>query len=759
MPPGLDKQARRTIWLASLLVTAALLVPSVPAPAGNSREELPPPTEQSEKLSQWLGFPIPGIPLPVPGLPQQEDILERGIEAILEGFLKEEPPISTSLEDALTEVPFLDDFNPEIVTPLTVLPRGVKGGFLLHPGLYKLNAESYCLHAGKYGPGRGDGYLYAPLKGSRAGAIRHILQRSVERPEIPQQDIQVLLWAILSRTKISDLSPNVQTAAGKLLTPEEIFELNGGAWGLISDSQLRQAIDRLNLPPAVQQVLAAETRLRSLLTGGGSSYEELERIAVLFGDAPIGEGSHEVPQGRWSYHPNGYFIRYFPSGYPLTRVEVSVPASLQIQTDQLGRITRIADRNGNSIETDYDDSLAPLTVAGDAGIKGYAFRSIRFVRRLEIPPEVVLDLKTQWDNQGWTFVGVPASQGRVESPASRFADAAGRYQWAKVHQEQIAELDRHFQPQGNLAAAVNLGNYATALSQVMQNAPASQKEWATSQLDLVKQAWQLAICQRAGGCQGESAVAARLQYVAARLSLPFKGLLAGNTPDSGNGAELEESIATPGNTYRQRLAQSNRPHPEVEEQENKRDQCDQIKLDMKFEQIMLNAYTNENILKNAVDIQDYQSKIESEAVKQIEMQGLEIPKFGIGGMVSYFPGSPENPQIFRNGYGIYADITSRGTPEYVKILEMDGSHSSAYDLVRRLYNAGRGACAGNVLFSANVAHELVHLAQYNRLGKDSKDSFVKPKVITRSKNEVEAYKAGIDKKREELRNSPFCDCN
>lgn len=725
----LDKPAKRIIGLGSVLVITALLGQSVPALARNSKEAeaVPPPTKESGELSQWPDLPIPGIPVPVPGLPQPEDILERGIEAILESFLKEEPPISTSLEDALTEVPFLDDFNPEIIAPLTVLPRGPQGGFLLRPGLYKLNAESYCLHAGKHGPNRGDGYLYTPLKGSRAGAIRNILQRSVERPEIPQQDIQVLLWAILSRTKISDLSPNVQAAAGKLLTPEEIFELNGGAWGLISDSQLRQVIDRLNLPPAMQQVLAAETRLRSLLSGGGSSYEELERIAVLFGNAPRGEGSREVPQGRWSYHPKGYFIRYFPNGYSLTRIEVSVPEPMQIERDQLRRITRIADRNGNSIETDYDDSIPPLTVAGNPAMKGYVFRSIRFVRRLAIPPEVVLDLKTQWNNLGWTLVGVSTGEGRVESPASRFVDAAVRYQWAKAHQEQIAKLDRHFQPQGNLADAVNLGNYATALKQVIQNAPAPQKEWVTSQLDLVKQAWQLAICQREGGCRGERALSAPLQYVAARFPFPFPSLLTSNTPDGskGNGAEIEGGIATPGNTAQQRLAQSNRPNSEAE----KADDCKRIREDMLDEEIWYKAFSDQNLVNEAEDLESYKRKVDDLALKiKGAKQGSQTVPSAITIMEA------------RSGEGIWADLNG----EWVNIVKKDGSKTREYSDVRDSYTSKHGNSAGEILFDAHVAHEMEHLEQYNSLGDQGT-------IQEFSQREVDAYEAGIEKKREGLK--------
>ena len=60
-----------------------------------------------------------------------------------------------------------------------------------------------------------------------------------------------------------------------------------------------------DLPSQVRQVLEAEARLQRKLKDVTATYEELERIAVLFGDPPPQEGDREVPRGRWSFHPNG----------------------------------------------------------------------------------------------------------------------------------------------------------------------------------------------------------------------------------------------------------------------------------------------------------------------------------------------------------------------------------------------------------------------------------------------------------------------
>jgi hypothetical protein len=51
----------------------------------------------------------------------------------------------------------------------------------------------------------------------------------------------------------------------------------------------------------------------------------MERVAVLSGAVPMGPGSQDIPSGRWSLHPDGYYIRYVPQGYSHTVVGIWVP--------------------------------------------------------------------------------------------------------------------------------------------------------------------------------------------------------------------------------------------------------------------------------------------------------------------------------------------------------------------------------------------------------------------------------------------------
>ena len=144
------------------------------------------------------------------------DRLKKGpnVSSLLEG----EPPISTSLEHATYGVDSLDRLDPpdSVFVPMSSLERTPTGGFTLGEGYYEMHTQSYCLKAGTHGPGGGDGYLYAAPQGSAEGAVVAILRNSVAHPDIPQRDIQVLLWAIIARAKFEDLSGDLKATASQL---------------------------------------------------------------------------------------------------------------------------------------------------------------------------------------------------------------------------------------------------------------------------------------------------------------------------------------------------------------------------------------------------------------------------------------------------------------------------------------------------------------------------------------------------------------
>jgi hypothetical protein len=239
-------------------------------------------------------------------------------------LLRGDSPVITSLSDAKWGDASKDGFTPpEAPGSLMTLQRTSTGGFVLEPGYFVAHVQSYCLMAGTYGPGEGDGYLYAPVKGAAADPVMTIVRNSVRHPDITQQDIQALLWAVVARVRFEDLAPELKSTAHRLMTVAQMAMLNRNALEVVSGNALTQALDRV--PEPLRQISDAQAQLRQALTTPGASFAGMERVAVLSGGAPLGAGSRQVPHGRWSVHPDGYYVRYLPSSYSSMRIEIWVP--------------------------------------------------------------------------------------------------------------------------------------------------------------------------------------------------------------------------------------------------------------------------------------------------------------------------------------------------------------------------------------------------------------------------------------------------
>ena len=242
-------------------------------------------------------------------------------------------PITTEFEDTHPDQTRPADFEPGGYVPFQAVPRDSLGRYLLEPGgRYDFYAESYCIKAGTHGPSGGNGYLYAPLRGPRAAIVQRIVDGAAAHPDIPQRDIQVLLWAIIARVDFSQMDLDKQRTAARLLSPEELFELNGGALGLVSDRAARRLL--ADVPTSVRRVVEAELALRRLLTEPGSTYEQLERVAVLAGVVP--EEGDLIERGQWSWHPDGFYVRYLPYGYQEMYLQIYVPPESEAGPDEAG---------------------------------------------------------------------------------------------------------------------------------------------------------------------------------------------------------------------------------------------------------------------------------------------------------------------------------------------------------------------------------------------------------------------------------------
>lgn len=240
------------------------------------------------------------------------------------GLLKKPSPITTNFKDDVKMAGSLPETfgNDKTYVALYKMPAAPDGGFMLCPGFYEMENMSYCLKAGTHGPSQGDGYMYAPTKGKMDDIVNAILiNYASKHPELAQRDVQMLLWAIIARAKFKNLSGKLKVVSGLLLTPEQLVKLNGGYVETLGGEALNKGL--VDVPPAVQKVMEAENNIRRLVETGVDSYEDFERFAILAGMAP--NDNSEVVRGMWSLHPDGFYVRYFPSGYSRTKTQVYVP--------------------------------------------------------------------------------------------------------------------------------------------------------------------------------------------------------------------------------------------------------------------------------------------------------------------------------------------------------------------------------------------------------------------------------------------------
>jgi hypothetical protein len=242
----------------------------------------------------------------------------------LDKILKKPAAISTSFEDVdKTNSKLPDFFLINNIQPLYLLPKAPGGGYILCNGFYEMTNKSYCLHAGTFAPSKGDGYMYAPTLGPKQEIVTTILKNAEHHPEINQHDIQILLWTIIARTRFADYAGQVKLTAIALLSSIELTHLEGGVLGVLPESVMSKA--KSTLPEGIQSIFQAENQIRQLVASGNYTYAEMEKYAILAGMAP--ERS-DVPSGIWTLHPDGYYIRYFPSGYSITKVQIYVPKEI-----------------------------------------------------------------------------------------------------------------------------------------------------------------------------------------------------------------------------------------------------------------------------------------------------------------------------------------------------------------------------------------------------------------------------------------------
>ncbi|MEJ5056402.1 hypothetical protein [Sphingobacterium sp. MYb382] len=218
-------------------------------------------------------------------------------------------------------------------------------GFKLQAGFYSGTFKSFCLQAGTYGPSKGDAYLFAPLLGPKEKTVKTMIANWANHPEIEQRDVQMLIWAILAKTNFSKMSRELQATAAVLLSTKDLSSLSSSIVDYLSGEALESIT--ANLPEPAKSVVELENKIRGVMTSANISYKDVESLAMLAGFAPINDN---FPRGVWSRHPKGYYIKYLPSGYASTTVEIYVPKEIgAIDFQPVGEVAVPASRGSQRL--------------------------------------------------------------------------------------------------------------------------------------------------------------------------------------------------------------------------------------------------------------------------------------------------------------------------------------------------------------------------------------------------------------------------
>ncbi len=200
--------------------------------------------------------------------------------------------------------------------PLSILdlPRSQDGEIILSEGYYEGDFRSYCLQPGTPDPSGRDAYTQAPLSAYRRDIVETVLRNSVDRTDLDQRNIQLLLWSVVSGSDYNKLSPSVKSTSRQLLTSKQIFALQGGVMGVVKTIAA-------SLPETGNNSVLGN--MKDLFELGNSSYEAYESIAVSRQPSTIHRPDYKKDQ--WYKQDGGYYVRYFPSSYQRTKIQVYVP--------------------------------------------------------------------------------------------------------------------------------------------------------------------------------------------------------------------------------------------------------------------------------------------------------------------------------------------------------------------------------------------------------------------------------------------------
>ncbi len=271
---------------------------------------------------------------------------------LIVGFAERRKLISTPINDSLPHFSSDVKFHPQKVSDKIMDKLAQDGKVFLKPGLYEFHLQSFCLDTGKCSPWAEYGSSITPLKGKQSEVIKTIIKNSLTSPKISQRDIQSLIWAITMNMKYESMPEDFQLTARQLLSKKELKMIRKSFWNKIPSplkdfffSQLK-----LFLPKNMLKTISKLNRIKEKFSKVGTTYEELERVAIRFRKSQVKKDISEIKSNKWFVTKEGYFIQAFCENYMETRMQVWMPKKDEYfsKINKLGRKNILKSKDGQA---------------------------------------------------------------------------------------------------------------------------------------------------------------------------------------------------------------------------------------------------------------------------------------------------------------------------------------------------------------------------------------------------------------------------
>lgn len=240
--------------------------------------------------------------------------------------------ISTGLSDAIHLDTLPSTVDPQAFRPLMNLDRTDDGAFILKAGIYEAYLQSYALDAGDVNASKPGGYYPAPIKGKKAKILTALLKYAELHADVPQGDIQQLVWAVVGGLDLERMNPAVQQTAARIFPQDILKQMQGAAQAKAFQDALMNMLN---------QRLAKDKTAQQNLGKMNDAMKQIQQQTAALPPTFKSEADADAPvaRGTWAQMPGGFFVRYLPDGYMKTRVQVVVPDKAIEQADPKAPLT------------------------------------------------------------------------------------------------------------------------------------------------------------------------------------------------------------------------------------------------------------------------------------------------------------------------------------------------------------------------------------------------------------------------------------